>query len=354
MRDYRKALLAIVAVALLVLALRACNQTSVASDGYIRNRGFVFGTTYSLIYKSESDHCREVLARLAAYDSSMSVYNKASLLSQLNAGDSVVPDSDMLFVLNRAKFFHELTGGAFDVTVEPLSRHWRFTRDLRNDTISVEKWDSLVAGLDSVRALIGFDKLSVSPSAIVKANRGMKINANALAEGRGIDLAAEVLESHGITDYMVELGGEIHCKGLNPKGQRWRIGIDRPIEGSGLHDRQNQHIISVSDRAVSTSGSYRQCYHVADGRTVQHTIDPRTGMPVNHAMLSVTVVGRYTLETDALCTSLMVMGPDSAFALLDKAKANGLPEAEGYIIFLDADGQMQERMTPGFEALIAQ
>ncbi len=312
-----------------------------------RNSGFVFGTNYNLIYRSRTDLCPQVMARLAEYDSSMSVFNPSSTMTRLNEGDSVVADTLMLHVISLAKMFHKFSNGAFDITVEPLSRHWRFTRHLENDTISVEQWQALLAGLDTVMPLVGLDKISVDGDVVRKADRRMKLNANALAEGYGIDLAAGVLEENGVTDYMVEIGGEIHCSGVSPRGGKWRIGIDRPIEGSNMLNRQNQCIVELSDCAVSTSGGYRQCYRVADGRRVQHTIDPRTGMPVAHSMESVTVVGRNTLTTDALCTTLMVLGPDSAFAKID-----ALPETEAYIIFRDADGNLVERMTDGFRKLI--
>ncbi len=339
-----RAAAAVMAAAIGSLFLMSCAQPGSA---FKKDAGFVFGTTYSLTYRCDSDLQQRVLNRLAQYDSSLSVYNPSSLLSKLNEGDSIVADSMLLHVIREAKRFHAFSRGAFDITVEPLSRHWRFTRDLEDDTISVEQWDALVAGLDTVRPLVGLDKIEIDGNVIRKADRKMKLNANALAEGFGIDVAASVFEELGLKDYMVELGGEIRCKGLNPRGQRWRIGIDRPEEG-GIAGRRNQHIIEVTDCGVSTSGSYRQCYHVADGRTVQHTIDPRTGMPVSHKMRSVTVVGPNTMTTDALCTSLMVAGPDSALAMVD-----GLDGVEAYLIYDDEKGEMQEAMTDGFKALIA-
>ena len=327
------------------ISLAAC-QSHIPT--YQRNTGFVFGTSYNLIYRADSSLANQVMARLGAYDASLSVYNKNSLLSSLNANDTVAADSLLLYVVSQAKHFHHLSNGAFDITVEPLSRLWRFTSDLRDDTISVERFDSLVAGLDTVMPLVGLDKITIDGNVIRKADRRMKINANALAEGYGIDLAAYVLDEAGVTDYMVEIGGEIHCRGLNPRGGKWRIGIDQPIEGSGVLDRKTQRIIEVTDCAVSTSGFYRQCYHIADGRRVQHTIDPRTGMPVTHSMESVTVVGPNTMTTDALCTTLMVLGPDSALQKIDS-----YPGIEAYIIYRDEHGIEREQMTDGFRLLLA-
>lgn len=324
------------------LTIASC-QNAPKEDAYRRHTGFVFGTSYSFIYKSKTDLYKQILDSLAIYDASLSFFNPNSLLSQLNDADSIVADAHLLRVIQVAKDFHKSSNGAFDITIGPLSQLWRFTKDLHNDTISVQQWDSIGAKLDSVKPLVGLDKITIDGNVVRKADRRMKINASAIAEGYGIDIAAAVLDSLGVTDYMVEIGGEIHCKGLNPKGKKWRVGIDCPNENSTIINRKNKRVIEVSDCAVSTSGSYRQCYHVADGRRIQHTIDPRTGYPVCHSMESVTVVGQSTAITDVLCTILMVIGPDSALQ-----KIGSYPNVEAYIIYRDADGNQQEQMTDGF------
>ena len=335
---------------LCALLTTGCANKQQRGSQYIRNAGFVFGTQYNFIYKHDRDLSRDVLLRLAKYDASMSVYNDTSLLSELNRGTSVKADTDMLTVLRTAKKYYDLSNGAFDVTVEPLSRHWRFTRDLKGDTISVEAYEKILAGVDTVLPYVGLDKISIAPDGTVtKADKRMKINANALAEGYGIDLAAQVLEDNGVEDYMVEIGGEIHCKGKNRHGENWRIGIDSPIEGSTVFNRATKRIIAVTDCAVSTSGNYRQCYHVSDGRVMQHTINPKTGHPVTHSMQSVTVVGPNTMTTDALCTTIMVAGSDSALTII-----NRLDNTEAYIIYKDADGTEHEDMTEGFRKLLEQ
>lgn len=326
-------------------ALFSCASQS-TDETYRRNTGFVFGTNYSFIYKSKTDLCATIVDSLKSYDAALSFYNPNSLIAKLNDADSIVADHHLINVIRAAKNFHALSNGAFDITVEPLSQLWRFTRNLRNDTITVQQWDSILARIDSVMPLIGLDKISIDGNVVRKADRRMKINASAIAEGYGIDIAARVLDQLGVTDYMVEIGGEIHCKGQNSRGNKWRVGIETPIEGASLLNRQNKRVIEVTNCAVSTSGSYRQCYHIADGRRIQHTIDPRTGRPVSHSMESVTVVGSNTMTTDALCTILMVLGPDSALQ-----KIGSMPDVEAYIVYRDADGKQQEQMTDGFRQL---
>ncbi len=330
------------------LLLESCSGGQ-SETTYQRKSGFIFGTQYNLTYKSNRDLGDVVMERLQQYDNSVSVYNPNSLMTQLNNGMEVEADSDLLAVIKLAKRFNKISNGAFDITVEPLSKLWRFSDEQKDDTISVEDWNKLLAKLDTIMPYVGVDKISIDGNTIRKSDQRIKLNANAIAEGYGIDLAAATLEQYGVTDYMVEIGGEIHCRGLNSRGQKWRIGIERPIEGSSFFDRKQKCIIQLTDCAVSTSGGYRQCWHVADGRKVQHTINPATGLPVTHNMESVTVVGKSTAVTDALCTTLMVAGPDHALELAEQ-----FPNTEAYIIYLDEDGNEREGMTEGFRRLIVE
>lgn len=315
-------------------------------ERYIKNEGFVFGTTYNIVYKHTADLSADILKRLKAYDQSLSTFNDSSIISRINRNESAVADTFFVTVFNKAKEFNQLSGGRFDITIAPLSRLWKFGNH-RPDTITTSQYDSIVTKIDSVKAFVGMDKVWLEGNTVCKADPRVRLDACALAEGYGIDIAAQVLEEHGITDYMVEIGGEIHAKGLNPHGKAWRIGIDRPVEGSTAANRTMQHIISLTNCAISTSGSYRQFYYTDKGERLSHTIDPRSGHPVKHSMLSVSVVGPNTMTTDAIATTLMVAGPDEALAIADS-----LPGIEAHIIYLDADGIEKEQMTDGFSKLI--
>ncbi|MCQ2204718.1 MAG: FAD:protein FMN transferase [Bacteroidales bacterium] len=328
-----------------ILFLTSCNE---AKERYIKEEGFVFGTTYHITYKYTRSLEKEMLERLRTYDASLSTYNKSSVISRVNRNEDVEVDTLFANVYNKAREVYELSGHRFDITIKPLSNLWRFNGDYP-DTISVATYDSILAKVDSVRSFIGFDKTRLEGRRVVKDDERIMFEAAALAEGYGIDVAASVFDEYGVTDYMVELGGELHVKGLSPSNRKWRISVDKPVEGANELNRSSQILIGVTDAAVSTSGSYRQFYYVEDGRRLQHTIDPLTGRPVEHGMLSVTVVGPNTMTTDALSTTCMVLGPDKAIELV-----NSLEGIEAYLIYEDDDKVQHQLMSDGFKQLVVE
>lgn len=330
----------------IIASLSSCQKSKQAKDQYIKETGYIFGTTYHITYKHGHSLEAEMLEKLRAYDNSLSTYNKNSIISKINRNEDVEVDDFFTTVYNKAQEIYELSGHRFDITIKPLSRLWKFG-DNTPDTISQVTIDSIMAKVDSVRAFVGLDKTRLEGKRLIKDDSRTMIEAAALAEGYGIDVAASVFEENGVTDYMVEIGGELHVKGLNPQGNKWRISIDKPIEGSNELNRASQSIIGITDCAVSTSGSYRQFYYTHDGKRMQHTIDPLTGRPVEHGMLSVTVIGPNTMTTDALSTTCMVLGPEEAIKLIEDMEG-----IEVYIIYEDSDKKQKELMTEGFKQLI--
>ncbi len=322
--------------------LCSCTQNQ---PTYINNRGIVFGTNYNITYQSNIDLEDSILARLKQYDQTMSVFNKQSLLWRVNRNETDTLDSTFIHLYTEAYKVYEASGGAFDITVEPLCHLWKFDAD-HPDTISVAEYDSIFALAQQVKTYVGMNKTHLEGGRIVKDDPRICFDANAIAEGYGIDLAAQVLEENGIENYMVELGGELHIKGLNPRGEKWRIGIDKPNEGV-LTERENEHIIAVTDCAISTSGSYRQYYYRADGRRLSHTIDPRTGEPSLFGMKSVTIVGPNTMTTDAYSTTCMVLGIDEAKKLIDTR-----PDLEAFMIYDNDAGEECYYYSDGYKALI--
>jgi len=331
---------------LVAICMSSCHNSGKDKDQYIKETGYVFGTTYHITYKYAHSLEEEMLAKLKAYDNSLSTYNKNSVISKVNRNEDVELDDYFITVYNKAKEIYELSGHRFDITIKPLSRLWKFDENTP-DTISRSTIDSIMTKVDSVRAFIGFNKTRIDGDRLIKDDSRIMIEAAALAEGYGIDIAASVFEEHGVTDYMVEIGGELHVKGVNPQGRKWRISIDKPIEDSNEFNRKSQSVIGITDCAVSTSGSYRQFYYTSEGQRMQHTIDPLTGMPVGHGMLSVTIVGPNTMTTDALSTTCMVLGPKEAIEFIE-----GLEGVEAYVIYEENDKQRKELMTEGFKQLI--
>lgn len=305
---------------------------------FIHNEGYVFGTTYHFTYKSDVDLQQKIVLKLRQYDMSLSTFNQKSIISRINRNDSVEVDTFFTTVFLRAKEINALTNGAYDLTVAPIINAWGF---------GFAKADSVTPHLiDSLLQFVGMDKVQLVGKRVVKSDPRVQLEACSLAEGYGVDVVAQLLDSAGVTDYMVEIGGEVHVKGHNPKDDLWHIAVDKPIEGSDETTRQTQLVLAITDCAVSTSGSYRKFYY-KDGKRLSHTIDPTTGYPISHNMLSVTIVGPNTITTDAMSTSMMVLGVEKASQLVDS-----LPDIEGYFIYEDSLGVMQEKMSSGFSKLV--
>ncbi|MCQ2215019.1 MAG: FAD:protein FMN transferase [Bacteroidales bacterium] len=334
-------------IAFLLFAIGILSSCQEKKPKYIQDSGFVFGTAYNFRYQYDKSLNNEIRQVLDMYDNSLSTFNTNSTVSKINRNEHHQVDSFFTTVWNKAMEMNALSDGVFDVTIRGLSSHWRFAKGFLLDTISTEVYDSLVAGAKDVLPLIGMDKIRLQGDSIVKDDPRIQIDMNALAEGYGIDVAAMTLEKFGVQNYMVEIGGELHLKGLSPSGSKWRIGIDSPSEDNNIFERQAQHIIEVTDCAISTSGSYRQFYYTADGKRISHTINPKTGFPIEHKTLSVTVIGPNTMTTDAMATIFMVIGHEKAIEM-----ANSIDGIETLIIYENDDKEQVEVMTDGFRQVM--
>ena len=290
--------------------------------------GPIFGTTYHIKYESPQplDSC--ILQALHEVDASMSVFNKQSTLSAINAGTSSRTDALLYDVVSRATKVSEATHGAFDVTVMPLVNAWGF--GFKKGTFPTD------AQIDSLRSLVGYRNIRLTAdSLLVKSDKRIMVDCGAIAKGYGVDRVARALRNHGVRNFMVEIGGEVVVKGRNPEGKPWQIGVSKPVAEGGNGAEELQTVLSLNDCAVATSGNYRNFY-VKDGRKYAHTIDPRTGRPVQHSLLSATVMAPDCTTADAYATAFMVMGIEEAKKVLDAHK-----ELHVYFIYEDAKGQMQ-------------
>jgi thiamine biosynthesis lipoprotein len=189
------------------------------------------------------------------------------------------------------------------------------------------------AQVDSLRALVGYKAITFANGLLRKENPGTVIDLSAIAKGFGTDQVANLLMERGVKDFMVEIGGEIVTRGNNPKGKAWNIGINRPVEDSTCTNNEIQEVIEVHDRAMATSGNYRNFYITEDGRKVSHTIDPSSGRPVQHSLLSSTVLAPTCAMADAFATSFMVMGIEKALEVVETH-----PELQVYFIYTDSTG----------------
>ena len=325
---YRTAILLLTSSLLL---LCGCDR----QRSYFRIEGFAQGSTYHVICRPVQDMRQDALqaridARLNDIDFSLSGYNKGSILSRLNAGEDLPLDALFVECFERSKDIWAETDGAFDPSAAPLFDLWGFGFSNKGDVSQ--------AAIDSILAFVGMDLLTLEERAdgmhLVKADPRCKLNFNAIAQGYSCDVVARLLDSLGCADYLVDIGREIRCKGKNANGGRWRIGLDRPTDGNFEEGKDLQAILEVSDCGIVTSGNYRKFY-VEDGRKYAHTLDPVTGRPVTHNLLSATITAADATTADAYATWMMVVGMEHAREILDQR-----PEL-GALLVYEQDGQMQ-------------
>ena len=307
---------------------------------YRHSEGVVFGTTYSVTYQSDEDLQQDIERAMAEVDRSLSMFNDSSTISRINSNADMHPDSMFLHVFNLAMDVSGQTGGAFDITVAPLVNAWGF--GFKNG-INPTQHD-----IDSLLDIVGYKKISYDEASgtIVKADPRVMIDCSAIAKGYGSDHVGDMFKSKGIANFMIEIGGEVVTAGVNNRGTAWRIGITKPDDDTLALKHEMQGVMSLADRAVATSGNYRN-YYIKDNKKYAHTIDPAAGKPVQHSLLSATVVAQDCATADAYATAFMVMGVDKARQLLDRH-----PELMAYLIYADPDGNYQVWHSEAMDSLI--
>ncbi|KPK84274.1 MAG: hypothetical protein AMS27_10430 [Bacteroides sp. SM23_62_1] len=325
-----------------VIALLICSCVPSNPPGlYINLDGQTQGTTYHISYRSNdsTDYQHDIDSVLRQFDLSLSTYEPLSIISRINRDEQDVELSDYFikcFIASREIF--EASGGAFDITVAPVVNAWGFGFTEKMDP------DSLM--IDSLLQFVGMDKIRIENGKIIKDKPGVMLDVNAIAQGYAVDVISGYLESRGIVNYLVEIGGEVRTRGVNYRGQIWTVGIDKPIEGLQIPGLQMQAIITLPDRSLATSGNYRRFY-VKDGVKYSHTINPATGHPVRHNLLSATVLANECMIADGYSTAFMVLGIEKSKTLLEKRK-----DLDAYLIFTNEEGQYEVFYTPGIRKLI--
>jgi thiamine biosynthesis lipoprotein len=302
--------------------------------------GAAQGTYYSITYYSGSSENLQpaVDSLFSHFDQSVSSYVPGSLLSRLNRNDtSAVADDIFETIFRKGMDVSALTAGAFDITVGPLVNAWGFGFSKR------EKMDQ--AMVDSLLPLIGYQKVKLSKGHLIKSDSRMHIDFDAIAQGYTSDWLGQFFDSKGIKNYLIDVGGEVLGKGCKPDGRLWSVAIEMPAK-SAEDERKIQAILSLENKAISTSGSYRK-YYEENGVRYSHTIDPYTGYPVRHNLLSVSVLAPDCITADAFATAFMVMGLQKSKEFLAKH-----PELEAYFISDDSSGGFTIYYTPGFDRLL--
>ena len=305
---------------------------------YQHNTGQIFGTTYHITYQSDKDLHREILQRLQLVDQTFSTFNDESIISKINRNEPVKLNQMFIEVFDLAKTVSKDTHGAFDITVAPLVNVWGF--GFKSGTPPTK------AVIDSLRHLTGYEKVKLIGSKVRKQDPRIMLDCSAIAKGYGSDVVAQYLRSRDVENFMIEIGGEVVVQGNSDTRLPWRIGVTKPTDDSTQVNNELQTVLNVSNTAMATSGNYRRFYY-KNGKKYAHTIDPKTGYPVQHNILSATVLANTCAKADAYATSFMVLGLEKTQQVLQHH-----PDLMVYLIYADGQGKNKVWYSPSLKKAI--
>ncbi|WP_347840526.1 FAD:protein FMN transferase [uncultured Draconibacterium sp.] len=320
---------------ILLTAFFSCNS---GKQKYVANNGMIYGTYYSVKYESAngSDLGPEIDRELKRLSQIFSHYDKEATITKINNNTDIIPEPEFIACFQRAMEISELTNGAFDITAAPLISAWGFGPE--------NKQKMTAAKVDSLKQFCGYNKVKISGNKIVKDVPEIMLNMSAIAKGYTCDLIGDLLNKKGCVNYMVDIGGEVVASGVNNKGKTWTIGIRKPIEDPFKNELNAA--LRLENKAMATSGNYLNFYE-ENGKKYAHTIDPKSGYPVQHSLLSASVVANDCMSADAFATAFMVLGKDLSIEI-----ARQVPGLEIYFIYADESGENQVYMSEGFSSLL--
>ena len=302
-------------------------------------QGLAQGSYYAITYFDELNRNfqHEIDSIFHAVDMSVNLWIDSSVISKVNRNEEVTLDSIFIDNFRIAQKAARLSDGYFDPTISPIVAAWGF---------SYKSGDSITPQLiDSLKQLVNYQKIRIENGKVVKENPNMKLDFNAIAQGYTSDLIASFLESRGIKNYLVDTGGEIMARGSKPNGQPWIVGIEKPAKNWDS-EQVVQTRITLRDKGLVTSGSTRK-YVERNGRRYSHCIDPKTGYPVEHNVLSATVMAENSVWADAMASICMVMGIEKSLPLIES-----MDGVEVYYIFVNDQNELETFATEGFQKLI--
>lgn len=305
---------------------------------YQTNKGFIFGTVFTITYQYEKNLNDEILAVLNEVDNSLSPFNKNSIITKINENTPVTPDKMFVEVFQLAKQISTETNGAFDITVAPMVNVWGF--GFKNGTSPTKEV------IDSIKGIVGFEKVNYKDGKVLKQDPRITLDCSAIAKGYGCDMVARLFRQKDIKNFMIEIGGEVVTSGISEKRIPWKIGVTKPTDDSLNTNQELQTVLNITDMAMATSGNYRNFYY-KNGKKYAHTINPKTGYPVQHNILSATVLAPNCATADAYATSFMVLGMEKAKQILEKH-----PELMAYFIYSDPKGRNAVWYSPSMKGKI--
>lgn len=320
-----------VSILIMMMILTSCNAPERK-----QYTGVTQGSYYSVIYYDERDFSDKIDSILKDVENSVSLWQENSIIRKVNENKDVIVDKIFIDNFNWAVKAAEFSDGLFDATIAPLVSAWGF--HYKKEIALTDKM------IDSILELVDYRKIRIEEGRVIKDNENMSLDFNAVAQGYTADIIGEYLYSQGINNYLVDIGGEITAKGVKPNGETWKIGIEKPAPDKNA-ERVIQMKIELKDKAVVTSGSYRK-YIEKDTVRYSHSIDPRTGQPVEHNLLSATIIADNAAWADCLASICMIAGMEKASELLKNE------DVEALFIYLDDENQLQTFQTEGFEKMI--
>jgi thiamine biosynthesis lipoprotein len=330
-----------VLVLLVCMVLWSCSQqTPEKYESYLN--GNTMGTTYNVKYHGGDAPSSDVLHRqindaLIRINQLMSTYipdSELSRFNQLSAGQPMLLSAETLLVIEEAKRLAILSNGALDVTIGPLVNLWGFGPQKRPEKVPTQRQ------IDAAKALMGLEHIQINKGIATKQIDGIYVDLSPIAKGYGVDVLAEILESYNIDNYLVEIGGEMRVSGNKQNGSAWRIAIEKPLS----EQRAIQKVISIGNNAIATSGDYRN-YYEEDGIRYSHLINPTTGRPIQHKLVSVTVVHETSMVADGLATALSILGTEEAKLLAES-------EDLAVLLITKSDNGFEEYRSPLFDQVV--
>ncbi len=329
-----------IAILLIAITFGSCGYEANKTQNRIQFVGEAQGTYYAITYYATDTLITQIQidSVLTAFDLSASIWVKESIISKINNNDlNVVLDNNFIEIFKLSKKISRSTGGAFDITVSPLVNAWGFGFKNKSELPS--------KSVDSLMELVNFDGIYLLNNEIIKENPNIQIDYNAIAQGYSVDLIGGFLQSKGISNFLIDIGGEVLAKGKKPEGKKWVVGIEKPSEEANS-ERKLDATIEIEDKAIATSGNYRKFFE-ENGIRYSHTIDPKTGYPAKNTLLSATVMCDSAAIADGYATALMVMGLEKSVEFLKDQ-----PQLDAYLIYSDQGNEYKTWGTGRFLKMI--
>lgn len=310
----------------ILITFSACKTEK--KEAYTKLQGNIFGTTYTIVYKSSENYQEEIDKVFEDFNNSLSTYIPSSIISKVNNNEnSVIVDSYFIEAFEKAKKIYDETDGFFDPTIGKLINAYGFGSGKEINNLTTEE-------VDSLKQLMGFEKIVLKENKVLKPDE-IEFNVNAFAKGLGVDVIGRLLESKKIENYLVEIGGEIRARGMSPRNSLWKVAIDDPnTDGT----RSQSRTIELNNQSMATSGNYRKFKVNSNGEKVVHTVNPKTGLAQENNLLSASVlIEGDCADVDAYATAFMAMGLEDTKAFLETH-----PELKVVLLYANKEGEILE------------